>query len=332
MIEMPVFEEEDWYLKSIKSLFAHGNTKSEKKIEEHYVRKCKEINNLLAEVICDKDFSSRNEKYTLFEKLILAPFEDLKKIHDRININADKIFIDLVKDSNGEVKRTIKKQWGTLYQLYDKFVKKNFNTQLVQKYGIKCCPYCNENYIINRKKGKDKTYAMAQLDHFYPRDKFPIFSISLYNLIPSCATCNHIKSTNEIGVSLHDHTRDFSHLHITYTPKSSGWIDNAEEIELLFRYDKRDYHFQEDMEKNLEIMGIKSSYCTHTDYVQELLKKAQIYGKAMRNNLLNDFPELFHSDDELVRIIFSNYIDKKDALKRPLSKLTQDLLKELKII
>lgn len=173
---------------------------------------------------------------------------------------------------------------------------------------------------------------MAQLDHFYPRDKFPIFAISLYNLIPACSTCNHIKSIEEIGISPHDHTRDFSHLRITYMPKSSGWIDNAEEIDLLFDYDKNDPDFQEDMERNLETMGIKSSYCAHKDYVQELLKKKQIYGKEMRSNLLKDFPELFNSDDELIRIIFSNYIDEKDALKRPLAKLTQDMLKELNII
>ena len=84
--------------------------------------------------------------------------------------------------------------------------------------------------------------------------------------------------------------------------------------------------------KNLEVMGIKSSYNVHRDYIQEILKKAQIYGQEARSNLLNDFPELFVSDDELIKVIFSNYIDEKDSLKRPLSKLTQDILKELNII
>ena len=86
------------------------------------------------------------------------------------------------------------------------------------------------------------------------------------------------------------------------------------------------------MEQNLETMGIISSYSTHTDYVQEILKKAQIYGKETRSNLLNDFPELFESDEELIKIIFSNYIEAQDLLKRPLSKLTCDLLTELKIL
>lgn len=47
---------------------------------------------------------------------------------------------------------------------------------------------------------------------------------------------------------------------------------------------------------------------------------------------MNDLPELFSSDDELIQTIFANYIKEEDLLKRPLSKLTRDLLKEMEII
>lgn len=40
---------------------------------------------------------------------------------------------------------------------------------------------------------------------------------------------------------------------------------------------------------NLENMGIEHSYNMHSDYVQELLKKAQIYGPELRDNILRDF-------------------------------------------
>ena len=173
---------------------------------------------------------------------------------------------------------------------------------------------------------------MAQLDHFYPRDKFPIFSVSLYNIIPACGTCNHIKSTNEIGISPHDHTRDFSNMKISYIPESGDWIDDADKIKVMFEYDSRDIDFKERMERNLEEMGIMSSYAAHVDYIQEILKKAQIYGIEVRSNLLSDFPELFSSDEEIMRTVFGNYIETKDLLKRPLSKLTQDILREIGVI
>lgn len=81
---------------------------------------------------------------------------------------------------------------------------------------------------------------------------------------------------------------------ISYIPKSSLWIDNSEDIDLEFIYNEEDVEFKLQMEKNLEAMGIKSSYNAHSDYVQEILKKAQIYGFETRTNLMNDFPELFH--------------------------------------
>ena len=77
---------------------------------------------------------------------------------------------------------------------------------------------------------------------------------------------------------------------------------------------------------------IQMIHTGHKDYVQEILKKAQIYGKGHRENLMRDFPELFSSDEELIQAIFSNYICEEDMLKRPLSKITMDLLKELSII
>lgn len=331
MIEMPEFQYEEWYLQSIRDILVDARLKNKRKIMDAYEKKSQELDTLLSEIVCDKDFSIKGDQYTLFEKLVLAPFDDLKRIHETIS-GQENIFLDIIIDSEGKEKKIIKDKWKSIYYLYDKFIKKGINTQLIQKYGIKCCPYCNENYIINRKKKNGKKYAMAQLDHFYPRDRFPIFSVSLYNLVPVCGTCNHIKSVNEIGICPHDHTFDFSHLKISYEPKSSDWINNAEEISISFEYDDKDERFKNGMEQNLETMGIISSYSTHTDYVQEILKKAQIYGKETRSNLLNDFPELFESDEELIKIIFSNYIEAQDLLKRPLSKLTCDLLTELKIL
>lgn len=90
--------------------------------------------------------------------------------------------------------------------------------------------------------------------------------------------------------------------------------------------------FKNKMDDNLDVMGIRRAYDMHKDYVQEILKKAQIYGKGHRENLMRDFPELFSSDEELIQAIFSNYICEEDMLKRPLSKITMDLLKELSII
>lgn len=62
---------------------------------------------------------------------------------------------------------------------------------LMYSLNIKTCPYCNRLYITSLKKdNKDKT--TADLDHYYPKSLFPLFSMSVFNFIPSCHVCNSL--------------------------------------------------------------------------------------------------------------------------------------------
>ena len=177
MIELPYFKEENWYLEMIKKVLVDARFKDENKRRTAYANKLENINQLIAEIVDETYFSSEYEEYTLFEKLVLAPYSDLEKIYRKIYNNADDIFLKEIVDKNGDRKKVIKEKWKIFYKLYDKLIDKGINQQLIQKYGIKCCPYCNENFIVNRKKKNGKKYTMAQLDNFFPRDKYPIFSV-----------------------------------------------------------------------------------------------------------------------------------------------------------
>ena len=327
MISMPLFPEESWYFCQVRKYAVDGRfgeTKRKMELEK--------IDNLLAEVISKKDFPSRSVTASLLECIVLATYEELERIYKRLLPIAITTFCEMVPDGKGNLKRVLKEKWLPIYKIYDKLVDNGINTKMIHKYGIKCCPYCNENYIFNRKVENGTTYAMAQLDHFFPRDRFPIFAVSLYNLVPACSACNHIKTTKEIGISPHNHSYDLSKMYISYIPKSGSWMSDPEELEVQFKYSTDNAEFKNKMDDNLDVMGIRRAYDMHKDYVQEILKKAQIYGKGHRENLMRDFSELFSSDEELIQAIFSNYICEEDMLKRPLSKITMDLLKELSII
>lgn len=328
MIAMPLFPEEQWYLSMVKKYAVDGRYTNEEKIEEELTK----YDVLLSSVISEKDFEPDNLRKTLFEKLILASYDELEKLEIRLRPIAETVFFEMKKTSSGEYKRVIKLEWEKIYKLYDKLVNRGVNTKMIQKYGIKCCPYCNENYIFNRRISSGKKYAMAQLDHYYSRDKFPIFSVSLYNLVPSCSSCNHIKSANDIGISPHNRKYDFSKMHISYLPNSGDYINDEKEIEIEFQYDNEESDFPELMEKNLDAMGIKEAYNMHKDYLLEILRKGQIYSAEQRESIMQDFPDLFSSDEELIRTIFGNYIREEELLKRPLSKLTRDILEELGLI
>lgn len=325
MIELPKLLDDTWYQNEIIKIFAGKQTNS-KDYYNSYENNTKKINEKINELgINEKDFSEYKGR-TMLEELSLAKYEDIERIYKKIPQSGEEVFWRTEINEKGKEKRVYLEEWDMMLKAYNKLISNRVNFKLINEYDIKCCPYCNENFIINR--GEKTT---LQLDHFFPKSEYPIFALCLYNLIPSCYACNHIKSKNSIGVSPNNHLYDFSKLKITYTPQESDYLDNPEKLEVIFKYDD-DTEFSEKMEQNLEVFGIKEAYKNHKDYVQEILKKAQIYNSKMINEIQHNFPELFSSKEELVRIIFGNYITKEELLKRPLSKLTMDLLRELHII
>lgn len=68
---------------------------------------------------------------------------------------------------------------------------------LFKSHDLRSCPYCGRQYVTPRIDEKEKIKASAQLDHIYPKDKYPYLSMALYNLMPSCAVCNQGKSSKD---------------------------------------------------------------------------------------------------------------------------------------
>jgi hypothetical protein len=196
---------------------------------------------------------------------------------------------------------------------------------MVEYLGIKSCPYCNESYINNRFKK-----VTAQMDHYFPRNKYPIFAISLYNLVPSCYACNHNKSDKQIGFSPFDKSINYDDIKITYIPKNIDYLYDVNELEILFTC--KDKNLDRKLNKNLIQLGINEAYKAHKDYTQELIKKAFIYNKTKCMELYMNYNLLFTDEAEMLRVIFGNYYLQNDLLKRPLSKITKDLLEEFHII
>lgn len=66
--------------------------------------------------------------------------------------------------------------------------------QYVNRLMVSICPYCNVNTIptlnVSQHLYKAGKKARPALDHFIPKSIYPIFAVSLYNLIPTCTYCN----------------------------------------------------------------------------------------------------------------------------------------------
>lgn len=321
MIALPEFPDLNWYLDVVKNNICDKCDKEKKIALDKYEK-------LIGSVISKDDFDKeKHAKHTLLECLILASYEELEIIKIKIEPIIYKAFYEEINEQ-GNIK--LKKEWKEFSGLYDKLVRKKINVEIVKKYGIRSCPYCNENYIINREIEEGKKYATAQIDHFFPKDKFPIFAISLYNLIPSCTSCNHIKTNRYLGISPHDRRYDFSKISISYSPKNVDFLYNENGFDVDFICD--DIELKKLIDVNLDELGIRDAYSMHKDYMVEIMKKAQIYTNEYRKDMINEFKDLFETDQELIQTLFGNYIREEELLKRPLAKLTRDLLIEFEII
>lgn len=221
-------------------------------------------------------------------------------------------------------------KWTTGYGLFVKRMRKIFNGfmqaeddksnkkngyWLMEKLGIKVCPYCNASYTITIHTRAVK--VRPEYDHFYPEALHPSLILSFYNLVPSCPQCNHLKKVQELDVN--------------------PWIGYQVEKRPTFRVDTSNGNFPSNpvikIEKangNTKKLGIKQMYNEHGDYVRDILNKIQAYNPVTYSAIAKDFQGIVHTEAELERMVWGNYTQESDLKKRPLSKLTADIFEQYK--
>lgn len=268
----------------------------------------------------------------LFEKVILANKKDLEfYISKYIKYLRDNKYelksIDTLSKENE--KDDIFKELLSLHNTYTSF-SSIWNKRIVDNIDTRTCLYCNREYVINFIDSVESK-TTAELDHFYPRSLYPFLSISFYNLIPSCKTCNS-KLKGDI---------DTFKNRILYPYEES--LNNN--LEFKLRIDDSNFinskgSFSLDIKtknsKSLnskELFKLKELYQEHKDIVLELIQKREIYPDSYIDDLFNQYEgTLFKNREDLLRLITGGYIEDKNINKRPLSKLIKDISEELDLI
>lgn len=203
--------------------------------------------------------------------------------------------------------------------------------------NIKACLYCNSQFTLVINNGTRKL-AKFQFDHFFPKKKHPYLSISLYNLIPSCASCNQCKTDRNYGLTeiAHPYYDDFQALTQfeinldAHNRLLQGALVPENEINVyLSNMNDPRVHNQN------SFTAIESIYKRHTDIVKEIYLKAYAYrngGKEALMNLEHNGERLFASEDEIEWLLLANYKQVSDINKRPLAKFMQDIAKQAGLI
>ncbi|CAA6805563.1 MAG: Unknown protein [uncultured Sulfurovum sp.] len=301
MIKVNISKEvEQHFSKQIDNIFKNGKLEKKKDNKVVFSVSKKAIDNLL-----QKKLKKFDETISL-EKLILSEYDYMERMTTFIDSN--KVHTKL---SNIE-----KDYFLTLYSRLKK-------ADYIKKIGVSSCLYCNRNYIFNFTKNNQQN-ATAQLDHFFDKGTYPYLAVCLYNLIPSCSTCNQRKSSKKVDI-LHPYYESF---------------DKKVKFDLKIN-DSTFYHslkgFKIDIntkdkkaEKSIEVFNLKQLYENHKDIVLELIQKEAIYNESYLDELLTQYEGiLFKNREDLQRLISGGYVSDDEIGKRPLSKLVKDISDEL---
>jgi len=270
-----------------------------KNVENHVNRRTsgkKKIENIEKDI---KKFFGTKTKVT-FKEIVTADYKRLTELKKDWKIEWDKLGI-IAKNKR---KRAYEKLYGNW---------RNHNgKELVNKLELSVCPYCNRNHIN----------GAADFDHFFPTSEFPIFAVSLYNLIPACPACNRtMKNKKTIDVSPYDNSKTTDGL-LTFSciPETATTYKP-----IIKKYDPA-------MENNINVFKLKEMYSIHTGLVSEIMYKAKKYNTAYVNFLFDLTGFNLSIDLSPDEFYYNNYLSQENYYKRPLSKLTADLKKEFEIL
>lgn len=213
---------------------------------------------------------------------------------------------------------------------YDAIRKKEYAITL-NNLGVRTCVYCNAEYMpIFKINGKIK--ARLEADHFFPKDKYPFLCISFYNLLPSCPHCNKSKRDKHALFYLYtDNYHEISPFKFTLDEKS------VIQYKMSFDSEKLKINIDSDdkklLENHNERFHIKDLYSSFKDEAEEIVWKSMIKNYSYMIHMKQSYKCIFGSMAvDRIRFLYGFYEKKKDVHKRPLTKMKQDIAKQLKIL
>lgn len=185
---------------------------------------------------------------------------------------------------------------------------------------------CLDNFNI----GSEKHHFT--LDHFLPQKHYKYLSLSLFNFVPSCYSCN-----SKIKQAV-----DFNSASVSRISPTSNSFSLAKDAEFLILYNgdlediKRTSQFTLELDINrthhanisayLEHMRIMGRYRFHKDEVLEILRNHVDYSDAK----IEEIADLTGLDEYQVRKdVFGTELFEDTEKIRPLTKLKRDIARDI---
>lgn len=271
----------------------------------------------------------KENKYGRLKEIIQSEPEALrKKIIPKVSKKISSLGIIWKKEEKEEL----------LEVLGYKNIRKRYTNWLVGRLGIKACPYCGSQYLLGFESGAENK-ELYQLDHFFPKSEYPYLSISLFNLIPSCSSCNLLKGDRPTTLATYPnpYIDDLNQMFRFKTnPKDVIFriITQKKEIKIDLEHSaKLSKREKRQLDNHIKRFRLNLVYQNHSDVAEELYWKKYIYNDSRKKELTKLFKDsLGLTKNDIERFITGNYVAEEDLLRRPLGKLVKDLAEELKLV
>lgn len=227
--------------------------------------------------------------------------------------------------------RHIYNGWNKVISLFIEYsmLDKDLLAKIKTAANLEVCPYCNRQYITSFYSSGTK-YIPADLDHFYPQSLFPLFSLSLYNLIPSCLVCNRFlkgDSFQDIWHPYQDGFNDNVHFAVDNPKSVTSLIGDNTAFTLSLQNTSppnTDEHTL--IDNTIAFFKLEDIYQIHKQYVRELLYKKHAYNDSYLRQLQDIFRTSGISVSEANLILYGHEIDATKIHERPLGKLSYDII------
>ena len=201
----------------------------------------------------------------------------------------------------------------------------------IEKLGIRTCVYCNLQYAltINHNQG------LFELDHRFPKSKYPYFCVTFFNLQPSCPSCNHGKKTATADFGLYTnyeneqhpfHLLSMPHLYLRKRRLDPKYINIR-----LVSSDTADPTLCNLADSHQRDFNINDTYGVVKDVAEETIWRCKAFDNTYKELFLRNFPELYDKD-ALHRFVFGAYSDDSNVHQRPLTKLIRDIEKDMGVV
>jgi len=279
-----------------------------------------------------------SDDYVNLKKIITGRPEELAIMLDEI----DNLVTHAIFSINNNYNTATLTAFGQLVKNvfnYENLIRsKPFFNQIYATFNLNYCPYCNENTtptieIINDEiEEPQKLIRLNQLDHFYPRCRFPYLSLSFFNLIPVCASCNSAICKGEKDFNINTHFNPFHKRFDDYFSfkLENYFLDSHDEVDI--KIDEKQAHGRD----SINDFSLLARYNhTHKRVAYGLVNLIKNRSPKFQQNIQRQFLELFPHDAKPIEDLLENIgvpVCRNQINSAQLAKLKRDICIDLKVL